>query len=299
VKLGDLLTTDRIRVPLVGTTLAGVLEGVLAALGEISGLEEGEDAEFAERLASGSVGDWVRVNEQVLLLVARSREASDLVGILGVSPSGVELPPEDEGHEGAEPQRVHVILLLLTPRRLSTLRAQVIPALTRVIRDHDRTLRIMRAHSAQDIRGMADLMGIELDERLLVEDAMSPVSYRVYPDTPLSEVLDLMTRRGLRAVPVVGESYEVLGMITGTEALRHLLHLRRSEGEVGRPHLDETVVTARDVMSRSVMCVSEDQSLLEAANLMVNKDVAQLPVVREGELIGFLTREKVLNSLQS
>jgi CBS domain-containing protein len=50
-------------------------------------------------------------------------------------------------------------------------------------------------------------------------------------------------------------------------------------------------------MTRTVLCVSEDQSLLEAANLMVNRDVEQLPVVREGELIGFLTRDAILRIL--
>ena len=54
---------------------------------------------------------------------------------------------------------------------------------------------------------------------------------------------------------------------------------------------------ARDVMTRSVLCVSEDQTLVDVASLMVNRDVEQLPVVREGELVGFVTREAVLRAL--
>jgi CBS domain-containing protein len=50
-------------------------------------------------------------------------------------------------------------------------------------------------------------------------------------------------------------------------------------------------------MTRSVLCVSEDQALSEAANMMVNRDVEQLPVVREGELVGFVTRESILRAL--
>jgi CBS domain-containing protein len=45
------------------------------------------------------------------------------------------------------------------------------------------------------------------------------------------------------------------------------------------------------------MCVSEDQSLVDAANLMVNRDVNALPVVREGVLVGFLHRDTVLKAL--
>ena len=50
-------------------------------------------------------------------------------------------------------------------------------------------------------------------------------------------------------------------------------------------------------MTRSVLCVSEDQPLPEAANMLVNRDVEQLPVVREGEFIGFITRDSVLRTL--
>ena len=50
-------------------------------------------------------------------------------------------------------------------------------------------------------------------------------------------------------------------------------------------------------MTRTVMCVSEDQSLIEAASIMVNRDVEQLPVIRGGEMVGFLTRGEVLRWL--
>ena len=142
-----------------------------------------------------------------------------------------------------------------------------------------------------------ELMDPDLREQLLVADALTPVQYRVYPDTPLLEVLDLIVRRGLKVVPVVGERYEVLGVITGGDSLKHLLSRQHAtEGET-EPEEDDASVLARDVMTRSVLCVSEDQALIEAAIKMVNRDVDQLPVVRAGELVGFLTRESVLRVL--
>lgn len=126
---------------------------------------------------------------------------------------------------------------------------------------------------------------------------MTPLTYRIFPDTPLREVLDLMVRRDLPAVPVVGERYEVLGVITAAEALRHLLPRRVSGEAEGGAGGTPGATTAREVMSRSVMCVAEDQSLLEAANLMVNRDVQQVPVIRDGEFVGFLTRDAVLRRL--
>ena len=51
-----------------------------------------------------------------------------------------------------------------------------------------------------------------------VAAAMSPATYRVYPHTPLAEVAELMVRRELRWVPVVGEEFGFLGVL-GTLAL--------------------------------------------------------------------------------
>jgi CBS domain-containing protein len=148
-----------------------------------------------------------------------------------------------------------------------------------------------------EIRAFKELMELELRDHFLVEDALTPLKYRIYPDTPLLEVVDLMVRRELRAVPVVGESYEVLGIVTVGDALKHLIPRARGGDESAKVAQPPRALSARDVMTRTVLCVSEDQSLLEAANLMVNRDVEQLPVVREGELIGFLTRDAILRIL--
>jgi CBS domain-containing protein len=136
-----------------------------------------------------------------------------------------------------------------------------------------------------------------INETLLVEHAVEPAQYRVYADTPLSEVIDLMVRRGIRAVPVVGERYEVLGIITTGDALSQILKEAPSD-KIGTDGPDGPM-TARDVMTRSVLCVSETQPLSDAARMMVSRKVEQLPVVRDGELIGLITRDAILRAMHA
>lgn len=136
----------------------------------------------------------------------------------------------------------------------------------------------------------------EQPSALRVENVVRPVRYRVYPETPLSEVIDLMVRRGLHAVPVVGEGYEVLGIITTGDALRQVL--RESPGDDTDEPADDAL-TARDVMTRAVLCVSESQPLLDAARMMLNRKVEQLPVVRDGELVGLITRDTILHAIHA
>jgi CBS domain-containing protein len=50
-------------------------------------------------------------------------------------------------------------------------------------------------------------------------------------------------------------------------------------------------------MDRSVLCVSEDQTLADIASLMVSKDIDRFPVVKEGVLVGFITRGDIVRRL--
>src|SRR3569623_1986921 len=45
------------------------------------------------------------------------------------------------------------------------------------------------------------------------------------------------------------------------------------------------------------MCEAPEQPVAEVAALMSNKDVDRVPVVREGQLVGFLTRGDIVRKL--
>ena len=128
---------------------------------------------------------------------------------------------------------------------------------------------------------------IEVD--VLVSHVMQPLVYRVYADAPVHDVQYLMLRRGLSTVPVVGKEHELLGVIAVSDVLSHILPGSEESGE-------RRALAARDIMKRAVLCVSGDESLVEASRMMIARQVARLPVVREGRLAGFLDRATVLHA---
>lgn len=291
MKFIDLLANGGILVPLDAPDLEGALAIALEA---VEGFTPEKAARVATDLASGSAGEVARVHEQVVVVLAHEDTLESVSAVLGVSPEPFQV--DAVGDDG--PTAARVLVLLVTPRRFATLKHQMLPALVRFFREEERAGPLLVARSVEAVKNLESLMEIELHARLLVEDVLSPVQYRVYPDTPYTEVVDLMVRRRLQSVPVVGEDYEFLGIITTGDAMKQVVAKTQTE-EAGEPP-DTTPLkepTAREIMTRSVMCVSEDQSLMEAAFIMVNRDVEELPVVREGEMVGFLTRGEVLRLL--
>jgi len=290
MKLSDLLMDDWMLSSVEGGGLPDVIVPLLARTRP----DESEEAlrSWASELASGTVGEVARLDEDVVVVVDTLESLHGRGPRLGavIAAGGIEIPEPDGGD-------ARLVILVLTPGRPSGARQQLVPALGRAFKEAGGARHLMTGSETARRQALQELLAVEFRPRLLVEDATVPVQYRVYPSTPFGEVIDLMIRRDVHAVPVVGEGYEVLGIVTTGDALEDVLRRGRpGHGEQGSRRESEAL-TARDFMKRSVLCVSEDQALVDAATMMVNRDVEQLPVVRDGELVGFVTRQSILRAL--
>jgi len=258
-------------------------------------LRETGDVPRPERLeglfAENRIRDVIHVGDRVLLPHLRTDAVEHLVVALGVAPHPLAVGKRDA--VGAQ-----VVVLVLAPPAANDLYLQTVAALARALRRDETVDRLAAARTPDEVLAIAEIRDLTIQPRLLVRDVMSPRVFRVSPDTPVRELLELASTHRLRAVPVVGEDREVLGMVTDRDLLRHLLPLALRPGDgPGHGAASPDGLTVRDIMSRSVMCISEEQGLAEVASVMVNKDVERLPVVHEGKLTGFLTRGDILRKL--
>lgn len=284
--IGDWLVPERIQLDVPGETLEEVVLGLLERLPSADSPAPSHRSRTARELAFGERGDVVRILPDFLGVFAEQEGLTRPRAFLAVA-SGPFSVPAAEGETEA-PARG--LFLLLVPARLRAFRSRIGPALRRYLESDGLGTRLLNAATVDEVMALPGFLELSFPERARVREAMQEISYRVYPETPVGELVGLMMRRGLHALPVVGEDYEVLGIVTTGDALRYLVPRMKDE-----PRDDPGV--ARDVMTRTVLCVSEDQELRDVARLMVNREVEQLPVVREGQLVGFVTRDSILNAL--
>lgn len=287
MRLSEILREENILIPLrahdVREAVAALVE-LLERNGELK-----DRSELNQLISEPRARDVIWIGHHVLLPHLRTDAVERPVIALGVTPE--PLPRDVEGEEGAQ-----VVALVLAPPRESHAHLQLVATLARALRSEAVVESLRAAGGAGEVLRIPALAELVVERRLTVRDVMTPRALHVSADAPLREVIELMSRHELKAVPVVGEKREVLGMVTDRDLLRHLLPGLRSGGE-RREGRNADAATVRDVMTRSVMCISEDQSLLEIAGLMVSKDVERFPVVREGVLSGFLTRGDLLRKL--
>lgn len=295
MRLADFVAADRAVVPLDSATLpaaAVTLLDRLAAAGAVSDVEK-----LRQRMAEERPEDIVAMGDRAFLLHYRTDAARDLVVAVGTSP----VPLCRELGDG-ETQCARILLLVIAPPRSAARYLQVVGAFARFLSAPENVAEVLAQPDAEALEALPSLRRYELPEQLAVRDLMAERPRTVSPDVPLRDAARALVRANVGALPVVDDGGRVIGILTEQELMRDLLanYLqggsapKRPSGSPGPPITQRSV---RDVMTRQVLCVSPDQPLAEAASTMINKDVDGVPVVREGQLVGFLTRGDIVRKL--
>lgn len=103
------------------------------------------------------------------------------------------------------------------------------------------------------------------------------------PSTPYRDIVELMVRHDIAALPVIDEAERVLGTVSEVDLLRH-------------SELESVVASALMVARPPV--IGPFTTVVEAAHLMVEARLKQLPVVDEADrLIGIVSLSDLLPSL--
>ncbi|HEX6368135.1 MAG TPA: CBS domain-containing protein [Longimicrobium sp.] len=287
VRLTEILRPEHVVAPLPADT---VYDAVMHLAQTLVGTGDVTEPEKLQRMFSESrVRDLIHVGDRVLLPHLRTDAVDSLQVAMGIAPRPLPESPDDLG------AAAQIVVLVLAPLSAADLYLQTVAALARVLRHDSVVDRLVAARSPAEVMQIPEIREIIIEPRLRVRDVMTQRVFRTTPDSPVQEVLDLIAEHRLRAIPVVGADRQVLGMVTDRDLLRHFLPGVQRPADASAAAWSETRV--RDVMSRSVICVSEDQALAEVTSMLVSKDIERLPVVHEGQLTGFLTRGDILRKV--
>ena len=116
---------------------------------------------------------------------------------------------------------------------------------------------------------------------LLARDVMTTEVVTVPPSMTMQELARLLAESHISGVPVVDYMGRVLGIVSEADILS------RRQGE-------ETV---RAIMTTDVVAVAEEESVHEIALLLWMKRINRVPVLRQGNLVGIVSRTDLVKAL--
>lgn len=131
------------------------------------------------------------------------------------------------------------------------------------------------------------------------KDIMTCDVTTVGPLMSVHAVAEIMSERKISAVPVIAAG-RLAGMITEGDLIRRV--------ELGAEHrggpqvadadlLKSTAPLAKDVMSAGVVTATEETTLAAIAELMENRNVRRVPILRGDRLVGIVSRSDIVRAL--
>jgi CBS domain-containing protein len=145
-------------------------------------------------------------------------------------------------------------------------------------------------------------------------DVMVTSVITVRPDATVQEAVQLMLANRISGLPVIEGSEKLVGIISEGDLLRRApeglwpkawgppprggwAKLLMDGEELETEYVSQHGLKVADIMTRDVILASPEASLHDIAALMVHHRIKRVPIVRNGSVVGIISRANVVQAL--
>jgi len=139
-------------------------------------------------------------------------------------------------------------------------------------------------------------------------DVMTLAVYTVKPTTSVKDVAHLFVERRISAAPVVDDQRKIVGIVSEGDLVhrseistqrRHPWWLVLMAGDEGlaADYIKAHAKQVADIMTRKVITAGPDTPLQEIAEMLEKYGIKRLPIVRDGQLVGIVSRANLVQAI--
>jgi CBS domain-containing protein len=121
---------------------------------------------------------------------------------------------------------------------------------------------------------------------MLIKEIMTKAPACCKPETKLREIAREMLTHDCGGIPIC-DGTKLIGFVTDRDIVCRGFMKEKDPAEL----------VARDVMTRKVATVDENDSIQRAITIMIEQKVRRLPVVKDGALVGMLSQADLAEHL--
>jgi CBS domain-containing protein len=121
-----------------------------------------------------------------------------------------------------------------------------------------------------------------------VQQYMSVSAITLTADMAILDAGRVLVTKQISGAPVIDEKGLVIGMLTAADCLKTTIHAGYFAEPGGR---------VAEFMSVDIKSVAPEMSILDLAELFLNKPYRRYPVIENSRLIGIISRRDVLRAL--
>ena len=122
---------------------------------------------------------------------------------------------------------------------------------------------------------------------IAVKDYMSASLVTFSPHTDVMNAINVLVEQRISGAPVVDERGNLIGLLSEKDCMKVA---------VQAGYYEELGGQVQDYMTKNVITVESEASVLEVANLFMQKGPRRYPVVEDNRLVGQISRRDVLRA---
>ena len=123
-------------------------------------------------------------------------------------------------------------------------------------------------------------------ENKIVEQIMTRDVVVIMEDSSLKNAAAVMIKNKFNALPVVDESGQLTGMLTTPNLFAFIFK---------NSNRQEFSISAKQFMSKNILFLSPNDTLNDAKDIMTEEFIRSIPILKNGDLIGIVTRTDLLS----
>ncbi len=143
---------------------------------------------------------------------------------------------------------------------------------------------------------------------MLAREAMTPSPIAIPATFAIEDCARILLEKRISAVPVVDAEHRVIGIVSEGDLMRRRetgterryswwLELLTDPQTMARDFVKSSGRKVSDVMTRQVVSVTEDTPLAAIAAMLEKHRIKRVPVVRDGKLVGIVSRADLVRAL--
>jgi CBS domain-containing protein len=141
-------------------------------------------------------------------------------------------------------------------------------------------------------------------------DVMTRKVVSIRPNASIAEMVRLMLDNRISGLPVIDDNGDLVGIVTEGDCLRRAetgterkrprwLEFLIGPGRLAAEYIHSHSRKVAEVMTEPAITITEDTPLDEIVHLMETRRIKRLPVVRNGKVVGIVSRADLLHALAS
>ena len=143
-------------------------------------------------------------------------------------------------------------------------------------------------------------------------DLMSECAISVHRHHTINHVIDEMEKNKVNKVIVIDDTEEAVGIISTTNlalstmtdnegklSTKSIKMARRPNpgGEKTYRYIKEVPLVAEDIMSGPIVTINSNDTVVNAAKIMIKENITALPVEQDDEIVGMISRSDVIRAV--